>query len=215
MQDRDAPMVQKFKHVFLDAEGTLYVPKDGRSRWEFWADPSPDKAVEFFELDTGVKESLERLRSQVITLCLVSRNPPEIIDALLDKFGIRQYFDEILLNGNKGKQIAKYLYRRGYRRDESVMVGDMPVLDLYPVKRVGIESILVDRDYNGFAKVERIRGVSELPNWLRIADIAEGAGNHRPYIASLDDFETADTIAARAARLSSRSTQRLIAAQVT
>jgi phosphoglycolate phosphatase-like HAD superfamily hydrolase len=188
MNQGDAQKIRKFKHVFLDAEGTLYVPKNGKSRWEFWANPSPEAAVEFFELDRGVKESLEQLRSQVDTLCLVSKNPEDILRALLDKFGIRHLFDDIMLNGDKGKQIAQYLSRRGLRRDESVMVGDMPVLDLYPVRRLGIESILVDRIYNSWAKAVRIRGVSDLPCWLKIADLAEEMGQHRAYTASLDDF---------------------------
>ena len=188
MNQEDAQKVRKFKHVFLDAEGTLYVPRNGKSRWEFWANPSPEAAVEFFELDRGVKESLEQIRSQVDTLCLVSKNPEDILGALLDKFGIRHLFDDIMLNGDKGKQIAQYLSRKGLRRDESVMVGDMPALDLYPVRRMGIEAILVDRAYNTWARATRIRGVSDLPCWLRIADLAEEIGHHRAYTASLDDF---------------------------
>lgn len=191
MNQEDAQKIRKFKNVFLDAEGTLYVPKNGKSRWEFWANPSPEAAVEFFELDRGVKESLERLRSQVGTLCLVSKNPEDILVALLDKFGIRHLFDDIMLNGDKGKQIAHYLSKRGLRRDESIMVGDMPVLDLYPVRRLGIEAILVDRTYNTWARATRIRGISDLPSWLKIADLAEEMGCHRAYTASLDDFDPA------------------------
>lgn len=187
----DAHKPRKFRHVFLDAEGTLYVPKNGKSRWEFWANPSPEAAVDFFEIDRGVKESLQKLRSQVDTLCLVSKNPENILWALLDKFGIRDMFDDIMLNGDKGKQIAQYLSIRGLRRDESVMVGDMPSLDLYPVRRMGIEAVLVDRVYNSWAKAPRIRGVSDLPCWLRIADLAEEMGHHRAYTASLDDFDQA------------------------
>jgi phosphoglycolate phosphatase-like HAD superfamily hydrolase len=211
MNQEDAQKVRKFKHVFLDAEGTLYVPKNGKSRWEFWANPSPEAAIEFFELDRGVKESLEQLRSQVDTLCLVSKNPEDILGALLDKFGIRHLFDDIMLNGDKGKQIAQYLSRRGLRRDESVMVGDMPVLDLYPVRRRGIEAILVDRIYNSWAKATRIRGVSDLPSWLKIADLAEEMGVHRAYTASLDDFDSASVGRIRAQDRSRIPTKRLIA----
>lgn len=185
----DAQKPRKFKHVFLDAEGTIYVPKNGRSRWEFWADPSPERAVEFFELDKGAKESLVKLRAQVETLCLVSRNPEDILYALLDKFGIREYFDEIMLNGDKGKQIAGFLSRRGLTRGTAVMVGDMPTLDLYPVRRRGIEAILVERHYNAFANAERIKGVWELPSWLRLADLAEQCSRPTSRIASLYDFD--------------------------
>ncbi len=211
MDQGDAQKVRKFKHVFLDAEGTIYVPKGGKSRWEFWANPTPEAAVEFFELERGVKESLELLRSQVDTLCLVSKNPEDILGALLDKFGIRHLFDDIMLNGDKGKQIARYLSRRGLRRDESVMVGDMPVLDLYPVRRLGIEAILVDRVYNSWAKATRIRGISDLPSWLKIADLAEEMGRHRAYVASLDDFDSARAETFKTQISSSIPTKRLIA----
>jgi phosphoglycolate phosphatase-like HAD superfamily hydrolase len=211
MDQDDAQKVRKFRHLFLDAEGTLYIPRNGKSRWEFWANPSPEAAVEFFELDRGVKETLEQLRSQVDTLCLVSRNPEDILGALLDRFGIRHLFDDIMLNGDKGKQIAHYLSKRGLRRDESVMVGDMPVLDLYPVRRLGIEAILVDRVYNSWAKATRIRGVSDLPCWLKIADLAEEMGLHRAYTSSLDDFDAASGGSFRTQNRTRVTTKRLIA----
>ncbi len=181
-------MSHKFKHVFLDAEGTLYVPKHGRSRWEFWADPSPERAVEFFELDEGVYDALVKIRMRVETLCLVSLNHSDVLEALLDEFGIRHLFDAVLLNGDKGQRIADYLDRRGFSRNEAVMVGDMPGLDLYPVRAVGIESILVNRGYNRTARAERISGVAELPAWLRVADLAEGFVVQRFKVATLDDF---------------------------
>jgi phosphoglycolate phosphatase-like HAD superfamily hydrolase len=215
MKQGDAQRTKKFKHVFLDAEGTLYVPKGGKSRWLFWAAPSPEAAVEFFELDTGVKEALEKIREQVDTLCIVSKNPEDILNALLVKFGIRHLFDEVMLNDNKGKLIANYLHRKGFRREDSVMVGDMPALDLFPVRRMGIEAVLVDRSYNSWVKAERIKGISELPSWLKIADLAEQMGQERPYIASLDDFQTADIFRDVLARTGGKQTKRLMAAQGT
>lgn len=182
----DAQMNRRFRHVFLDAEGTLYVPPRGRTTWEFWADPSAELARDFFELDEGVAEALASIRGRADTLCIASRNTKPILDALLDDFGIRDFFDDILLNGNKGKQIASYLYQRGFDRRDAVMVGDTPVLDLYPVRKAGIEAILVDRPYNRWADAERIRGVGELPSWLRIADLAEVRPGSRN--STLDDF---------------------------
>lgn len=180
--------VRRFKHVFLDAEGTLYVPKNGQSRWAFWYRPSPKEAVEFFELDRGVVETLTKLRSEVDTLCVVSLNSEPVLDAILDTFDIRRFFDEVMVNGDKGKRISRYLEERGLDRTEAVMVGDTPVLDLYPVQKAGIHSVLVDRDYNRWAKAERIKGVWELPAWLRMADIAEDMNRKRVRIARLDEF---------------------------
>ncbi len=188
MDRRDAPRSGKFRHVFLDAEGTLYVPRGGKLLWEFWANPSPETAVEFFELDEGVLESLLKLREQVDTLCLVSRNPWPILSAILRKYGIDKSFDAIMLNGDKGKNISRYLAKHGFDKTRSVMVGDMPELDLFPVLRAGVEAILIDRWYNRSVVAERIKGLRELPAWLRLADIAEDMERDRARNSTLDDF---------------------------
>lgn len=179
---------RRFRHIFLDAEGTLYVPRAGRSRWEFWADPSPEAAVNFFELDSGVKEALSTLRERADTMCIVSLNTKPILDAMLEKHGLRNYFDAVLLSRNKGQTIREYLRKHGLKREESVMVGDTPVLDLYPVKRHGIDAVLVDRDYNRFARAERIRGVGDLPGWLESADLDLMLNRDDARNATLDEF---------------------------
>jgi len=187
----DQERARRFKFVFLDAEGTLYVPKKGKMAWEFWTNPSPEAAVDFFELDIGAREALETLRRQVDTLCVVSRNPEDVLFALFDRFGIRNYFDAIMLNGDKGDHILEFLAKNGLSRRNALMVGDLPRLDLYPARRAGVEAILVDRFYNQGVDAERIKGIRELPTWLKIADLAEEAGSSRSYVSSLDDFQTA------------------------
>ena len=188
MQQKDGSEDRRYRHIFLDAEGTLYVPIQGRSRWDFWANPSPDEAVKFFELDKGVVETLKKLREEAETLCLVSRNSEQILGALLDKFDIRRYFDSVLLNGDKGKQIEAYLSEKGFSKESAIMVGDMPSLDLYPVWKAGIDALLVDRAYNRQVRAERIRGISELPAWLRIADLAERLVRGSVRNTTLDEF---------------------------
>lgn len=176
----------------------------------FWADPTPEAALEFFELDDGVYEALHQLRSQVDTLCLVSRNSEDILSALLNKFGIGDCFDKIMLNGDKGKQIERYLYQNGLKKEESLMVGDMPSLDLFPVKRAGIEAVLVDRLYNRWAKAERIKGIRDLPSWLKIADLVEDMERNRSRIATLDEF-TGPVASHGFVRADRLATKRLIA----
>lgn len=181
---------RKFKHIFLDAEGTLYVPKGRKSRWEFWNNhPSPEAAVDFFELDKGVVEAIKAIRSRADTLCLVSWNTEPVLAALLEKYGLEHCFDAIMINGDKGKRIAKYLRENGFRKEEAVMVGDMPTLDLFPLRRAGIEAVLVDRPYNRWVKsAERIKGLVDLPCWLKVADIAEDIERNRVRNATLDEF---------------------------
>lgn len=183
---------RRYKHIFLDAEGTLYVPKGGRSRWEFWANPSPEGAEMFFELDAGVEDALRKLRRKAQTLGLVSWNSEPVLRALLRKFNLREYFDCILINGDKGKKIEGYLLKKGLRKEEAIMVGDMPNLDLYPLRKAGIDAILVDREYNWYAKAERIKGINELPDWLRIADLADRIEKDNGHNSTLDDFLSGD-----------------------
>jgi phosphoglycolate phosphatase-like HAD superfamily hydrolase len=182
------PRQPRYRHIFMDAEGTLYVPKHGRSRWEFWANPSPEAAVDFFELDDGVIATLEILRESAYSICIVSRNTAPILDALLEKFGILHYFDEVILSTNKGKSIESYLSDHGLNPEEALMVGDMPTLDLYPVRAVGIDVILVDRQYNRVARSERIKGIKDLPAWLKAVEIADRIEEGRVKMSTLDDF---------------------------
>jgi hypothetical protein len=96
------------------------------------------------------------------------------------------------------------------KKEESLMVGDMPSLDLYPVKRAGIEAVLVDRQYNRWAKAERIKGLSDLPSWLKIADIVDDMERNRCRNATLDEF--AVHVASTGTACGDRSaTKRLIA----
>lgn len=197
----------KYKHIFLDAEGTLYVPRRGRSRWDFWENPSAEAAVDFFELDKGVRQALDQLRGEVDTICMVSRNSELILNALLDKFEIRDYFDEIMVNGHKGRKIEDYLKKNGFSKEESIMVGDMPSLDIIPVKEFGVEAILVDRSYNRSVATERITGIRDLPAWLRLADITDRP--RRPRLATLDEF--LGSVAQFTHDVESSSTKNLIA----
>jgi len=174
--------------MFFDAEGTLYVPRGRAKAWEFWSNPSPELAVEFFRLDHGVRESLEHLRSHAETMSVVSYNREDVLDELLQQNGIRDMFDEIMLNEDKGKLIRSFLSRRGLPRESALMVGDTPEMDIGPVKRAGIEAVLVDRPYNRRAVAERIRGLSELPAWLSRADSGENVVFHPPRISTLDQF---------------------------
>jgi len=174
--------------MFFDAEGTLYVPKGRAKAWEFWSDPSPELAVEFFRLDHGVRESLEHLRRQAETMCVVSWNRGDILDELLEQNGIRDMFDEVMLNEDKGKLIGSFLSRRGLPRESALMVGDTPEMDIYPVERAGIEAVLVDRPYNRDAVAERIGGLRELPAWLSRAGSSDLTAPRSGGDSTLDQF---------------------------
>jgi len=178
----------RFKHIFLDAEGTLYVPRGGRSRWGFWSAPSPERASRFFKLDAGVLQALMSLRDGAETLCVVSMNDERVLNHLLRKFGIASWFDCIMVNGNKGERVSRYLADRGFRKEDALMVGDMPNLDLFPLRDAGIEAILVDRPYNRWARAERIQGLRDLPRWLEGAVTRRVAYGVRGRLTTLDEY---------------------------
>jgi len=178
----------RFKHIFLDAEGTLYVPRGGRSRWSFWSAPSPERAARFFKLDSGAIPALMTLRGKAETLCVVSMNDERVLQSLLRKFGIASWFDCIMVNGDKGDRIRQYLAERGLRKEDALMVGDMPKLDLFPLRNAGIEAILVDRPYNRWARAERIQGLRDLPRWLDGAGKRRVASGGRGRLATLDEY---------------------------
>jgi len=205
----------RFKHIFLDAEGTLYVPRGGRSRWSFWSAPSPERAARFFKLDEGVIPALMTLRSRAETLCIVSMNDERVLNSLLRKFGIASWFDCIMVNGDKGERVGQYLADRGLRREDALMVGDMPKLDLYPLRNAGIEAILVDRAYNRWARAERISGLRDLPRWLDGAVKRRVAYGVRGRLATLDEYMNTGAAEDAVAEGSATHTKRLIAVPTT
>jgi len=79
---------------------------------------------------------------------------------LLDKFGLREFFDVILVSGeiNKRKPSPEIFERAlnalGVDAAKAVFVGDMPGLDVKGAKDTGIKAILIER-----MPVERILDV--------------------------------------------------------
>ena len=62
------------------------------------------------------------------------------------------FFDEIWATANypeaKGEKIAEILERRRGRPDEGIMIGDSLEWDIRSANRVGVQAILLARQYN-------------------------------------------------------------------
>ncbi len=133
------------KVVFLDAEGTLYVTKEERTYSDFWdkGEHSLERAIEHFRINDGVVETLQRLKDMEIEMVVVSKHNPELLPSLLEHLGISDYFTEIMINGNKGDKMMRFLKKRNIPKDEAVIVGDTHEIDIKPAQEVGIKGYLL------------------------------------------------------------------------
>lgn len=140
-------MKGKKRVVFFDAEGTLYVPRKGKSYSSFWEDGehSLERAVEHFKLNDGVLETLERMKKMGFTMVVVSTHKPELLPSLLEHFGVKEYFSDIIINGDKGTRMIEFLKEKGIPKNFAVAVGNNRTIDIEPAERVGIKGYLLAR----------------------------------------------------------------------
>jgi len=140
-------MSARQKHLFLDAEGTLYVPKDGRTAVEFWlGEHTIERAVRLFKVAEDVAPALQRIQELDIMMHVVSLHKDIILPQLLDELELGNHFEDLLINGDKGIRIRQYAESHGIPLEDCLMVGDRIDLDITPVQNAGIKAILIDRD---------------------------------------------------------------------
>jgi len=158
-------------HVFFDAEGTLYGPREGKTCEEFWNhdERTAERAKEHFALDPDVPRLLQALKDRGHRLYVLSRNVEQVLFPLMSHFGIRKYFDEVVIREDKAKFLVEFRRRKGLAADQIVMVGDTPELDIRPVKENGIKAIHLD--CSGKPRIPET--VSALRQVLRCLDIAD------------------------------------------
>jgi FMN phosphatase YigB (HAD superfamily) len=138
-------MTNSQRIVFFDAEGTLYVPKKGRSFDDFWegGEHTLERALENFELNDGVIETLKELLKKRTKLVVVSVHKEDLLPGLLEDLGVREYFADVLVNGDKGDVMMKYLNDNNIPKENAMIVGDKYDIDIEPARRVGIKGLLL------------------------------------------------------------------------
>lgn len=139
---------ESMKVVFFDAEGTLYRTKEGKEYSDFWegGEHTLERAVNTFELNDGVAETLSELNDKNIQLAVVSVHKDHILPHLLAHLGISDFFGRIMINGDKGDLMSAFLIDRGISKKEALMVGDTYEIDIKPAKREGIRSLELGRE---------------------------------------------------------------------
>lgn len=110
-----------------------------------------DELMHYIHLDVDTVEVLRALHGRY-KLGLVSNLAiPRCALRLLDKYGLKEFFDVVLVSGaiNKRKPSPEIFERAlkalGVNNSEAVFVGDMPGLDVKGAKNVGMKAVLIER----------------------------------------------------------------------
>jgi putative hydrolase of the HAD superfamily len=122
-----------------------------------------------YALFDDVLPALEKLHAAGLRLGVIS-NFEEWLERLLERLGVRPYFDVRVISGIEGLEkpdpaIFRLATKRaGVEPERSVYVGDNPEFDVEPAMAVGMFPVLIDRrgrfpDATG----RKIRSLDELP----------------------------------------------------
>jgi putative hydrolase of the HAD superfamily len=128
-----------------------------------------------YALFDDVVPVLDRLREEGLTLGVVS-NFEEWLERLLERLGVRSYFEVRVISGLEGLEkpdpriFRLAMERAGVEPAASVYVGDNPEFDVDPALAVGMFPVLVDRrDRFPDAPGARITSMEQLPGVLGLA----------------------------------------------
>jgi putative hydrolase of the HAD superfamily len=123
-----------------------------------------------YALFDDVVPALDRLHAAGLTLGVVS-NFEEWLERLLERLGVRPYFDVRVISGIEGLEkpdpaiFLLAMERAGTRPERSVYVGDNPEFDVEPAEALGMFPVLIDRRGRFTAAPgARIASMSELPD---------------------------------------------------
>jgi putative hydrolase of the HAD superfamily len=125
-----------------------------------------------YALFDDVVPVLEALRGAGARLGVIS-NFEEWLERLLERLGVRPFFEVRVISGVEGLEkpdpaiFRLAASRAGVALERSAYVGDNPEFDVEPALRVGMFPVLIDRrDRYPDAKGTRIRSLDELPEVL-------------------------------------------------
>lgn len=125
-----------------------------------------------YALFDDVVPVLDRLRAEGLTLGVVS-NFEEWLERLLERLGVRSYFEVRVISGAEGlEKPDPRIFRLAMERASvepaaSVYVGDSPEFDVEPALALGMFPVLIDRrDRFPDAPGTRITSMEQLPEVL-------------------------------------------------
>ena len=110
-----------------------------------------DEFMRYVSVDSDAVNILQALKEKY-KLGLVSNfGIPECGRKLLDNFGLRKFFDIVIISAEVNQRkpnpeiFKKALHDLNVNASDTVFVGDMPELDVKGPKTVGIKAILIER----------------------------------------------------------------------
>jgi FMN phosphatase YigB (HAD superfamily) len=110
-----------------------------------------DEFIRHVSLDTDAFEVLQKLHGKYKLGLISNFAIPECGWKLLDKFGLKRFFDVVMISGevNRRKPSPEIFQRAlkilGVEASMAVFVGDMLDLDVMGPKRVGMKTVLINR----------------------------------------------------------------------
>jgi len=131
-----------------------------------------DEFMQYVSLDKDALDVLEKLHGKYKLGLISNFAIPECGWKLLDKFGLKIFFDVVVISGEVNRRkpspeiFERALQALGVKASRTVFVGDMLDLDVMGPKKVGMKTVLIRRrpmEENADAKPdETITRLSEL-----------------------------------------------------
>ena len=131
-----------------------------------------DEFMQYVSLDQDALDVLEKLHGKYKLGLISNFAIPECGWKLLDKFGLKIFFDVVVISGEVNRRkpspeiFERALQALGVKASRTVFVGDMLDLDVMGPKKVGMKTVLIRRrpmEENADAKPdETITRLSEL-----------------------------------------------------
>ena len=110
-----------------------------------------DEFMHYVSLDKDALDVLEKLHGKYKLGLISNFAIPECGWKLLDKFGLKRFFDIVVISGevNRRKPSPEIFQRAlkilGVKASKAVFVGDMLDLDVMGPKKVGMKTVLINR----------------------------------------------------------------------
>ncbi len=131
-----------------------------------------DRRVENAHLHKNAESVLRKIKRENISQVIVSSSHNYKVKRDVERFGIGEYFDELLgaddlLVGSKVERAKNYLERHGFERSRTLVVGDM-VHDVEMANELGVPYVIVPKGHQNEQRLKELKAVM-------IADISEVA----------------------------------------
>ena len=152
----------KKKILFFDADGTLWYPKKTkRNKNPIWIHIELKKIEKIrrgLTLVPGVIKTLRKIKDNGIKMVVLSASPlppkeaQKRLEGTLNKFGIREFFDEVHATKtyfeSKGEYMLKIIKKYGIMKSQALMIGDIYLWDFSSAKKAGIKAVLFEHKYD-------------------------------------------------------------------